>query len=66
MANPTAGLQVQFTDGNRLHVHIVTHFQLPDPTVNQTAEHGRSGSASICRPIISGLACPTGGAPRSS
>jgi hypothetical protein len=25
MANPPAGLQVQFTDGDRLHVHIVTH-----------------------------------------
>ena len=25
MANPAAGLQVQFTDGDRLHVHIVTH-----------------------------------------
>jgi hypothetical protein len=26
MANPLAGLQVQFADGDRLHVHIVTHF----------------------------------------
>src|SRR6266849_10759999 len=25
MANPLAGLQVQFSDGDRLHVHIVTH-----------------------------------------
>jgi hypothetical protein len=26
MANPPAGFQVQFSDGDRLHVHIVTHF----------------------------------------
>jgi hypothetical protein len=26
VANPLAGLQVQFADGDRLHVHIVTHF----------------------------------------
>src|SRR5207249_1783488 len=26
VANPAPGLQVQFTDGDRLHVHIVTHF----------------------------------------
>src|SRR5256885_1050476 len=25
MANPLAGLEVQFTDGDRLHVHIVTN-----------------------------------------